>query len=144
MPFVFAFVAILLIVVAFNGTQSTAFSLLKSEFTGSGSFLIWAVAILVLGFLGYIKPLKPVANAFLLLVLLVMFISNKGFFASFNQQIRNPQAPSAPAATASSGSSPDQTIQTPFGPLPVPTVTTPNGSTVPVPPAQTPWAPGSF
>jgi len=88
MPFVLIAVGLLLIVVAFRGTQDQFFSLLKGDLTGSNNFFYWVVSILVVGAIGYIPKLKGVSDAFLVLIMLVLFISNKGFFSQFNAQLK--------------------------------------------------------
>lgn len=104
MPFVFAILAIGLIVVAINGTQSAAFKLLKSEFTGSNSFVVWVAAIAILGALAYVKPIRPVAVGLMVLVLLVMVLNNKGgFFKQFQNQLNNPVAPSQSGVSGGTG-----------------------------------------
>jgi len=143
MPFVFVIIGLLLLVVAIRGTQNDAFTLLKSEFVGAHSFLPWAASILILGAIGYARPVKPVADALILLVVLVILLKNGGgFFARLNDAIAHPTAPSQSAATAPASA--PLSIQTPFGGMNVPTVTTPQGQVVPVPDIQTPWAPGAF
>lgn len=84
MPFALFFVATILIVTAFRGTTGQFFSTLTGDIAG---FVVWIVAIGVVGAIGYIPGLKKISDGFLVLILLVMFISNKGFFANFNQQI---------------------------------------------------------
>jgi hypothetical protein len=106
MPFVFVVMGLLFLVVAVRGTQDTLFSLVKSEFTGSGSFIPWAAAIFILGAIGYAKPVKPIADAMIGLVLLAMILNNKGgIFKQFETQIANPTAVNVAAASngASSG-----------------------------------------
>ncbi len=96
MPFVFLIVGIVLLIVAVRGTHSQFFSLLKSEFTGSNNFLVWVMAIAILGALGFIKPIRPIALGMMGLVFLVMILKNGGgFFSQFNQQIANPVAPAS-------------------------------------------------
>jgi hypothetical protein len=96
MPFVLLFVGILFFVVAIQGTQGTLFSLMKSEFVGSNSFVVWAAALVILGLLGYIKPIRPITHAFLLLVLIVMVLAGGSkFFTNFNSGIRSPAAPAS-------------------------------------------------
>jgi|ERR1017187_5166919 hypothetical protein len=118
MPFVFLVVAIGLIVIAIRGTQAQAFQLLTSEFTGTGSFIPWALAIFVLGGLGYIPVIRPFTRALLLLVVLVIFLKNgTGLFAQFRQQIANPVASSAPTATAgATGTNSLSSLGSLFGP----------------------------
>ena len=104
MPFVLLALGILFFVVAIQGTQGTLFSLLKSEFVGSNSFVVWASALIIIGLLGYIKPIRPISHAFLALVVLVMVLANgRGFFSQFNAAIRSPAAP-APATGATPAS----------------------------------------
>lgn len=105
MPFALLFVGILLVVSGVRGKQDDLFKLLKSDFTGDGtfshSFVAWLVAIGVIGGLGYFKAIRPIANAFLVLVILVLFLSNKGFFSQFSQQLNLPfgtQVNSKPAS----------------------------------------------
>ena len=94
MPFAFLAAGILLVIVGVRDKQNELFSLLKDDFGGSGSFtqsyIAWLVAILLIGSLGYIKPFRTISNAFLVLVILVLFISNRGFFARFNQALGLP------------------------------------------------------
>lgn len=108
MPFVFTIIAILFIVIGARGQSSNAIALLKSEFTGSGSFIQFLIAILIVGFIGYIKPLKLVSDGFLLLILISMFLADKGrVFSQFETDLQNtPPTPSpAQAASSSAGSS---------------------------------------
>lgn len=52
---------------------------------------------MVIGAIGYIPKLKGISDAFLVLVLLVLFISNRGFFNSFNAQIQSGTATTTPS-----------------------------------------------
>lgn len=74
-----------------NGQQCSdlLFTTLKSDFTGPNNFIYWGLALFIIGAAGYYKPLKPLSNAFLALVILVLFISNKGFFQKFMDQIKS-------------------------------------------------------
>lgn len=83
MPFALALVGILLLVSALRGTSGALFATLKSDFTGSGNYLYWVVAIMIVGSIGYVKKLAPISDAFLALLLIVLMIANKGFFAQF-------------------------------------------------------------
>lgn len=87
MPFALAIIGIVILISAIRGTSGALFSTLKSDFTGSGNFLYWVIAILVVGSIGYVKKLQPISSAFLALLLIVLFISNKGFFAQFQSGI---------------------------------------------------------
>lgn len=87
MPFALAIIGIVILVSAIRGTSGALFSTFKSDFTGSGNFLYWVIAILAVGSIGYIKKLQPLSSAFLALLLIVLFISNKGFFSQFQSGI---------------------------------------------------------
>ena len=100
MPFVLLALGILFFVVSLQGTQGSLFDLLKSEFVGTNSFVVWAAAFVIIGLLGYIKPIRPITHAFLVLLLLVLVLTNgKGFFSQFNSALRSPAAPSVPTGT---------------------------------------------
>ena len=96
MPFVLLALGILFFIVSLQGTQGSLFDLLKSEFVGTNSFVVWAAAFVIIGLLGYIKPIRPITHAFLVLMLLVLVLTNgKGFFSQFNSALRSPTAPTA-------------------------------------------------
>ena len=100
MPFVLLALGILFFIVSLQGTQGSLFTLLKSEFVGTNSFVVWAAAFVIIGLLGYIKPIRPITHAFLVLLLLVLVLTNgKGFFSQFNSALRSPVAPPAPTGT---------------------------------------------
>ena len=101
MPFVLLFLGILFLIVAVRGTQDTFFSLLKSEFIGTNSFIVWGAALVILGLLAYVKPIRPAAQAMMGLVLLIIFLANKGgVFSQFNAALRAPATINAPANTS--------------------------------------------
>lgn len=105
MPFVLLALGILFFVVSLQGTQGSLFTLLKSEFVGTNSFVVWAAAFVIIGLLGYIKPIRPITHAFLVLLLLVMVLTNgKGFFSQFNSALRSPVTPTATPAGAATQS----------------------------------------
>jgi hypothetical protein len=88
MPFALAIIGIIFMVTAVKGTTTQFFSLVASDFTGSGNYVYWVISILIIGSVGYIKKLQPVSDMFLALVLIVMFIANKGFFSQFMSAIQ--------------------------------------------------------
>lgn len=87
MPFALLIVGVLLVTSGVRNTYPQLFSLVKGDFSGSGSFLHWALAILIVGSLGYVDELRPFSRGFLALLIVVLFLSNGGFFAKFQQQI---------------------------------------------------------
>lgn len=109
MPIAFLIIGALFLTAAVRGTISTTtvngtqqeglLPLLQGEFTGTNNFLLWMVAIWLVGALGYIPGFKPISNAFLALLLIVIFLSNKGFFAQFQSAITGTQSAGAKTAT---------------------------------------------
>ena len=92
MPFALLFIGIIFLTAAVRNKQDLLFATLKDDFTGPNNFIYWGIALFIIGAAGYYKPLKPLSNAFLGLVILVLFISNRGFFAKFMEQIGSTQA----------------------------------------------------
>lgn len=93
MPFAFIIVGLVLLVSGVRNTTSQLTTLVKGDITGTGSYLRWMFAILVIGGLGYIKPIQPISRMFLVLVIIVLFLANGGVFASFNSQLFSPPSP---------------------------------------------------
>jgi hypothetical protein len=88
MAFIFLILGLGLLVSAIRGTNGQAGALLKSEFTGTNSFIPWVLSIFILGGLGYIPALTKISRAFLLLIITVLILKKgKGFFAGFNNAI---------------------------------------------------------
>lgn len=90
MPLFFLLVGIMLIVTAINNKLPELRRLVGEDFApsdGSAGFHIWILAIFVAGAVGYVKELKPVANAFIVLILVGIILSNRGFFAQFQNAI---------------------------------------------------------
>jgi hypothetical protein len=99
MPFALAIIGIIFMATAVKGTTTQFFSLVMSDFTGSGNYIYWVISILIIGSVGYIKKLQPVSDLFLALVLIVMFLANKGgFFSEFTSAIKSGSA-GCPAST---------------------------------------------
>jgi len=105
MPLAFLAIGALFLIAAIRGTVTDKTNsdgstspglttLLISDFTGPNNFLVWLLALWVLGALGYIPGFKGVANALLVLVIVVLIIVNDnksgsgGFFANFNSAIK--------------------------------------------------------
>jgi hypothetical protein len=133
MPLVFLIVGVLFIVLARNNTHHDFEQLLKSEFTGSQSFLVWASAIVILGLIGFFKPVRPITDALIGLIILVLIIHNSGAFAQFNSAIRSPIAPVGQAAPPQQAAASSGAIGTGFGqPVIAPNTTPgiPGGGTV--------------
>lgn len=103
MPFIFLVIGILFLVLARNGTQNQFENLLKGEFTGNQSFLVFASAFVILGLIGFWKTARPVTDAFIGLIFFVLIVSNKGFFQKLNDGLRNPVAPPNPTTDHGAG-----------------------------------------
>lgn len=144
MPFVLIALGLLFLIVAVQGTQGSLFTLLKSEFVGTNSFIPWVAAFVILGLAGYIKPIRPITHAFLgLLFLVLILVNGKGFFAKFNDALKNPIAPSVtPSATSGSGAS--NPLTTSPSQIPGALIQVPGSSVPSIQPLVSPAAPGAF
>lgn len=99
MPLALVLAGLVLFIATIRGSlhddhETGLFDLLKKDFTDpQGNFLMWILAIGLVGSVGYVKQLRPVANAFLVLILIVFILAaNKGgrdFFSSLLSQMRN-------------------------------------------------------
>jgi hypothetical protein len=91
MPIALLIIGILFLTAAVRGTQQELFDTLRDDFTGPNNFIYWGLAFFIIGAIGYWKPAKPLSNAFMGLVVVVLFLSNRGFFNRFMEQIGSTQ-----------------------------------------------------
>ena len=98
MPVALLLIGILFLTAAVRGKHGLLFETLRDDFTGPNNFLYWGLAFFVIGAAGYWKPLKPLSNAFMLLVVVVLFLSNRGFFNKFMDQLGQTQRKSSALA----------------------------------------------
>lgn len=107
MPFVFLIVGLVCVVSGTQNTQGTLFTQLKTDFTGKNNFGYWALSIFVIGAIGYVPELKTFSRWILALVLIGLIVSNKGFFAQFQQAIGTTKT----ASPNNNQSSPSQILE---------------------------------
>lgn len=100
MPLALLVIGLLAVVVAINGTQRQLAAQLASDFTGSGSFIYWIVAIAVLAMLGRVAGLENTAKAFIGLIVVVYLVSNTGVWTQAQNAL---SSLSAPGATSTQG-----------------------------------------
>lgn len=108
MPFALLIIGVVLLIAGVRNTQDTLFTLVRGDFSGSGNFIFWLAAILIIGAVGYIPKLKPISTAFLALVVVVLFLKKGnasgiggGFFSQFTSALGTTAAfvPSGTSAT---------------------------------------------
>lgn len=87
MAFALVGIGVLLFMAAYQNNVAALGTQVSSDLTGSGGFLIWVVALFIVGALGYIQPLRTVSRIFLALILVVIFLSNKGIFTTLSQVV---------------------------------------------------------
>lgn len=87
MPFALIAIGLVLVIAAYNNTQTVLAAQLKKDFSGKTGFVYWIAAIMIIGALGYVRPLQTVSRAMLALILVVIFLSSDGFFTKFNATI---------------------------------------------------------
>ena len=123
MAFALLIVGMSLVVVSVRNTQATFTARVANDFKGSGNFLYWIVAILIIGAIGYIPKAKPVSDLFLVLILVVLFLKKGnpsvggGFFQQFTQAIgasASGATSSTPLTTGGSVSPLGSSLTTPF------------------------------
>lgn len=90
MPYVLLLFGAVLFVAGVRGKNKELWALVKGDFTGSNSFLVWIAAIAIVGGAGYIKAIRPLSIAFMTLLLLVLFISNKGVISQLKDFVDDP------------------------------------------------------
>lgn len=98
MAFALVFIGLVLIVTGANNTYAQLGGQLKTDFTGSKSFVLFVVAIGAVGALGYMNDFRKFSHYFMALILLSLVLSNKGFFQNFEAALANPTAPSPSAS----------------------------------------------
>jgi hypothetical protein len=101
MPFALLFIGILLIVVSIRNTEQAFLALLVGDFSGTGNFFYWVLAIIVVGVVGYIPRAKPVSDALLVLILLALVLtaSKSGVFTQLTAALGSTKTPSANEGT---------------------------------------------
>lgn len=102
MPLALLVIGLVFLIAAVRGTHGLLFETLKDDFTGPNNFIYWGLALFVISAAGYYRPLRPLSNAFMLLVVLVLFLSNRGFFQKFMEQIGSTQRGSTYSAPRTS------------------------------------------
>lgn len=96
MAFIGSIVGLALVLTVLNGTYKDLGSALYTDlFTGgTGGFIAWVFALVVIGLIAYIPGMKKPAYVFLALVIVVMLLANQGLFAKIMSAIQS--GPSAP------------------------------------------------
>lgn len=75
MPFMLLIIGLVLIAAAVRNKQQDFIALLGGDFSGSGNFVYWIVALIVIGAVGYIPKAKPVSDGLLVLILLALVLT---------------------------------------------------------------------
>jgi hypothetical protein len=106
MPFVLIFVGLVLVIAAIEGTEQALGAQLKKDFSGQGSFLLWAAAIVAVGSIGYVPELKKFSDTFLVLLLVSLLFSNPAALGSIASEIQSAAASPAPEQAADASVAP--------------------------------------
>jgi hypothetical protein len=94
-PIAVILLGLVLIDLAFRGTEHRTAKLLAADFGEGSKFWTWAAAIAVVGALGYAAPLRGVSTALLTLVLVSLILSQGGLFEKLADVIMHPPKASA-------------------------------------------------
>lgn len=112
MPFILIVVGVVLLITAINGTTFQLAGQLRQDIFGPKGFMLWFVAIMLVGAVGYIKTLKGLSDSFIILMLLVLVVSNRGVFARFNEAVReiSMQSQKVPTSSAPASATTNPTV----------------------------------
>jgi len=105
MPLAFLLIGILFVIVAVKGNLSAAWTQFDSDLTGSGGFIYWIVAIILLAILGRVLEMPNAAKAFIGLVVVVYVFhqsSNGTIFQQFSSALSSASAPASVATSTQS------------------------------------------
>lgn len=80
MAFALIALGILLFIAAYQNNVAILGHQLSVDLMGPKGFLIWLVALFIIGAIGYAPKLERLSRIFLVLILVVVFLANKGFF----------------------------------------------------------------
>lgn len=100
MAFALLALGFLLFMAAYQNNVALLGKQLASDMLGGKGFLVWIVALFIVGALGYSDNFKSLSRTFLALILVVVFLSNKGFFSKLTGLV---YASGAKSATADLG-----------------------------------------
>lgn len=103
MPLALVLIGLLFLIAAVRDQLSTLLGLIKGDFTGTGNFVYFVAAIVVIGAIGYSDKLKPLSDAFLFLVILVLILHNKGVFANLQSALQTTVTPSTVNSAGNAG-----------------------------------------
>lgn len=89
MPFALLLIGLLMVVTGFQDTYVAFGQQIQKDFTGSGNFTYWLLAIFLVGALGYVQGLENFSRAFMVLIIVAIFLNkgNSSFFSNFSSAL---------------------------------------------------------
>lgn len=101
-------IGLMLISIGVQGTQTQFGALVKSDFSGAGSFWYFIVGIFIVGAIGYYQPMQGVSRLIIVLLVLVLLLTNGGFWSQLQAAIASSgiapgTAPAGPPVAPNSG-----------------------------------------
>jgi hypothetical protein len=100
MPFAFVLIGLALVITSAQDTYVQLGKQLKADFTGKNSFLVWALAFMMVGVIGYVEKLRPISTAFMALILMVLLLRNGNFFQQLSKGFSTAPKKPTPAQAA--------------------------------------------
>lgn len=83
---------VIAIMAAWKNRTDELFQVLKDNFTGQSSFVVWIIAIIFIAIIGVNKTLRPITDAFLTLVIIVIVLGaykrNKNLLDLFISELK--------------------------------------------------------
>lgn len=104
MPYALLIIGMMLIVTGIKNTHVMFGNELKDDLTGTNNFVMWFLALFIVGAAGYVKKLETPSRMFMGLILVSIILTNQrqGLFEKFKAAIRSgpEKMPSVPSAGA--------------------------------------------
>lgn len=104
MPFALLIIGLILVTAAVRNQQAALLALVAGDFSGTGNFTYWVLAIIFIGAVGYLPKAKPVSDGMLVLILLALILTRGspnypggGVFAQLSTALGTTKTPSTGA-----------------------------------------------
>jgi hypothetical protein len=110
MPIAALVIGIIMIDLAFRGTEHQFAQQAVKDFGGGSQFYAWGASIVIIGALGYVPGLQKVSSGLLALVIIVLVLAHGGAFATLAGVIEHPPAPSPSVSISSYKAPPPSTV----------------------------------
>lgn len=134
MPLALLAFGMLAVITGIKGNEADVANQLKTDLTGSGNFLYWIAALVVLAIIGRVGGFPNAAKTFMALIVVVYVLSQNGLWANATSALAGTSAASGTgAATSTTGASTSSTGSLPTNSGFNKTMVLPSGAAPPAP-----------